>query len=71
MKKLTMLTFLLSLALNTNIAIADDTKQKAAQKKLESYGCKLIQDATGKSSYQCKSDAPKSLIEYYTQIVQK
>jgi hypothetical protein len=70
MKKLTMLTFLLSLALNTNIATAD-TKQKAAQKKLESYGCKLIQDATGKSSYQCKSDAPKSLIEYYTQIVQK
>jgi len=70
MKKLTMLTFLLSLALNTDIAIAD-TKQKAAQKKLESYGCKLIQDATGKSSYQCKSDAPKSLIEYYTQIVQK
>ena len=46
-------------------------KQKAAQKKLESYGCKLIQDATGKSSYKCKSDAPKSLIEYYTQIVQK
>ena len=70
MKKLTMLTFLLSLALNTDIAKAD-TKQKAAQKKLESYGCKLIQDATGKSSYQCKSDAPKSLIEYYTQIVQK
>jgi len=70
MKKLTMLTFLLSLALNTDIARAD-TKQKAAQKKLESYGCKLIQDATGKSSYQCKSDAPKSLIEYYTQIVQK
>lgn len=70
MKKLTMLTFLLSLALNTDIASAD-TKQKAAQKKLESYGCKLIQDATGKSSYQCKSDAPKSLIEYYTQIVQK
>ncbi|MEL0245658.1 MAG: hypothetical protein VW954_00410 [Alphaproteobacteria bacterium] len=70
MKKLTMLTFLLSLALNTDIATAD-TKQKAAQKKLESYGCKLIQDATGKSSYQCKSDAPKSLIEYYTQIVQK
>ena len=70
MKQLTMLTFLLSLALNTNIARAD-TKQKAAQKKLESYGCKLIQDATGKSSYQCKSDAPKSLIEYYTQIVQK
>jgi len=70
MKKLLMLTFLLSLALNTDIATAD-TKQKAAQKKLESYGCKLIQDATGKSSYQCKSDAPKSLIEYYTQIVQK
>ena len=70
MKKLTMLTFLLSLALNTDIATAD-TKQKAAQKKLESYGCKLIQDATGKSSYQCKSDAPKSLIDYYTQIVQK
>jgi hypothetical protein len=70
MKKLTMLTFLLSLALNNDIATAD-TKQKAAQKKLESYGCKLIQDATGKSSYQCKSDAPKSLIEYYTQIVQK
>ena len=70
MKQLTMLTFLLSLALNANIARAD-TKQKAAQKKLESYGCKLIQDATGKSSYQCKSDAPKSLIEYYTQIVQK
>ena len=70
MKKLTMLTFLLSLALNTDIATAD-TKQKAAQKKLESYGCKLIQNATGKSSYQCKSDAPKSLIEYYTQIVQK
>jgi len=70
MKKLTMLTFLLSLALNTDIATAD-TKQKAAQKKLESYGCKLIQDATGKSSYQCKSDAPKSLIEYYTQIIQK
>lgn len=70
MKKLTMLTFLLSLALNTDIATAD-TKQKAAQKKLESYGCKLIQDATGKSSYQCKSDAPKSLIEYYTQIVLK
>ncbi len=70
MKKLKMLTFLLSLALNTDIATAD-TKQKAAQKKLESYGCKLIQDATGKSSYQCKSDAPKSLIEYYTQIVQK
>jgi hypothetical protein len=70
MKKLTMLTFLLSLALNTDIASAD-TKQKAAQKKLESYGCKLIQDATGKSSYQCKSDAPKSLIEYYTQIVLK
>ena len=70
MKNLTMLTFLLSLALNTDIATAD-TKQKAAQKKLESYGCKLIQDATGKSSYQCKSDAPKSLIEYYTQIVQK
>ena len=70
MKKLTMLTFLLSLALNTDIATAD-TKQKATQKKLESYGCKLIQDATGKSSYQCKSDAPKSLIEYYTQIVQK
>jgi hypothetical protein len=70
MKKLTMLTFLLSLALNTDIATAD-TKQKAAQKKLESYGCKLIQDATGKSSYKCKSDAPKSLIEYYTQIVQK
>tara|TARA_B100002019_G_scaffold143737_1_gene123921 strand:- start:879 stop:1091 length:213 start_codon:yes stop_codon:yes gene_type:complete len=70
MKKLTMLTFLLSFALNTDIATAD-TKQKAAQKKLESYGCKLIQDATGKSSYQCKSDAPKSLIEYYTQIVQK
>jgi hypothetical protein len=70
MKKLTMLTFLLSLALNTDIASAD-TKQKAAQKKLESYGCKLIQDATGKSSYKCKSDAPKSLIEYYTQIVQK
>lgn len=70
MKKLTMLTFLLSLALNTDFATAD-TKQKAAQKKLESYGCKLIQDATGKSSYQCKSDAPKSLIEYYTQIVQK
>jgi len=70
MKKLTMLTFLLSLALNTDIARAD-TKQKAAQKKLESYGCKLIQDATGKSSYKCKSDAPKSLIEYYTQIVQK
>ena len=65
-----MLTFLLSLALNTDFATAD-TKQKAAQKKLESYGCKLIQDATGKSSYQCKSDAPKSLIEYYTQIVQK
>jgi len=70
MKKLTMLTFLLSLALNTDIATAD-TKQKAAQKKLESYGCKLIQDATGKSSYKCKSDAPKSLIEYYAQIVQK
>ena len=70
MKKLTMLTFLLSLALNTDIATAD-TKQRAAQIKLESYGCKLIQDATGKSSYQCKSDAPKSLIEYYTQIVQK
>jgi hypothetical protein len=70
MKKLIMLTFLLSLALNTDIAKAD-TKQKAAQKKLDSYGCKLIQDATGKSSYQCKSDAPKSLIEYYTQIVQK
>ena len=70
MKKLTMLTFLLSLALNTDIATAD-TKQKAAQKKLESYGCKLIQDAIGKSSYQCRSDAPKSLIEYYTQIVQK
>ena len=70
MKKLTMLTFLLSLALNNDIATAD-TKQKAAQKKLESYGCKLIQDATGKSSYKCKSDAPKSLIEYYTQIVQK
>ena len=70
MKKLTMLTFLLSLALNTDIATAD-TKQKAEQKKLDSYGCKLIQDATGKSSYQCKSDAPKSLIEYYTQIVQK
>ena len=70
MKKLTMLTFILSLALNTDIATAD-TKQKAAQKKLESYGCKLIQDATGKSSYKCKSDAPKSLIEYYTQIVQK
>ena len=70
MKKLTMLTFLISLALNTDIATAD-TKQKAAQKKLESYGCKLIQDATGKSSYQCKSDAPKSLIEYYTRIVQK
>ena len=31
MKKLTMLTFLLSLALNTDIATAD-TKQKAAQK---------------------------------------
>ena len=70
MKKLIMLTFLLSLALNIDIAKAD-TKQKAAQKKLDSYGCKLIQDATGKSSYQCKSDAPKSLIEYYTQIVQK
>ena len=70
MKKLTILTFLLSLAFNTEIATAG-TKQKAAQKKLESYGCKLIQDATGKSSYQCKSDAPKSLIEYYTQIVQK
>ena len=70
MKKLTMLTFLLSLALNTDIATAN-TKQKAAQKKLESYGCKLIQDATGKSSYKCKSDAPKSLIDYYTQIVQK
>ena len=70
MKKLTMLTFLLSLALNTDIATAD-TKQKAAQKKLKSYGCKLIQDASGKSSYQCKSDAPRSLIEYYTQIVQK
>jgi hypothetical protein len=70
MKKLTILTFLLSLALNTDIATAD-TKQRAAQKKLESYGCKLIQDATGKSSYKCKSDAPKSLIEYYTQIVQK
>ena len=70
MKKLTMLTFLLSLALNTDIATAD-TKQKAAQKKLDSYGCKLIQDASGKSSYKCKSDAPKSLIEYYTQIVQK
>lgn len=70
MKKLTMLTFLLSLALNTDIATAD-TKQKAAQKKLESYDCKLIQDATGKSSYQCKSDTPKSLIEYYTQIIQK
>jgi len=70
MKKLTMLTFLLSLALNTDIATAD-TKQKAAQKKLDSYGCKLIQDASGKSSYKCKSDAPKSLIEYYTQIVEK
>ena len=70
MKKLTILTFLLSLALNTDIATAD-TKQRAAQKKLESYGCKLIQDATGKSSYKCKSDAPKSLIEYYTQIIQK
>ena len=70
MKKLTILTFLLSLAFNTNIAAAN-TKQKAAQKKLESYDCKLIKDATGKSSYQCKSDTPKSLIEYYTQIIQK
>jgi|TARA_A100001037_G_scaffold290305_1_gene302984 hypothetical protein len=48
-----------------------NTKQQAAQKKLQSYGCKLIQDAQGKSSYKCKPDAPKSLIKYYSQIVQK
>ena len=43
-------------------------KQKAALKKLESFGCKFIQDAQGKSAYQC-NDAPKSLIKYYTLIV--
>ena len=44
---------------------------KLLKKKLQSYGCKLIQDAQGKSSYKCKPDAPKSLIKYYSQIVQK
>ena len=70
MKKLTVLTFLLSLAFNTDIATVE-TKQKAAQKKLETYGCNLIQNASGKFSYHCKSDVPKSLIKYYTQIIQK
>ena len=70
MNKIVIFTFLLSLAFNTDTA-KSYTNQKAAQKKLDSYGCKLIQDASGKSSYKCKSDAPKSLIEFYTQIVEK
>ena len=65
MKKNTILTFLLSLAFNTDIATAE-TKQKAAQKNW-----KLIQVANGKSSYQCKLDIPKPLLKYYTQIIHK
>ena len=48
-----------------------DTRQEAAYKKLASYGCKLIQSAQGKSEYKCKSNAPKSLIKYYTKIIKK
>ena len=56
--------------LGNNSYSQTSNKQKAALKKLESFGCKFIQDAQGKSAYQCKSDAPKSLIKYYTLIVE-
>ena len=68
--KIFTLTSLLLFLISTSHVMAN-TKQQAAQKKLQSYGCKLIQDAQGKSSYKCKPDAPKSLIKYYSQIVQK
>ena len=70
MKIFITVTSLFLFLINTSSVIAN-TKQQAAQKKLQSYGCKLIQDAQGKSSYKCKPDAPKSLIKYYSQIVQK
>ena len=70
MKIFTLLTSLLLFLISTSDVMAN-TKQQAAQKKLQSYGCKLIQDAQGKSFYKCKPDAPKSLIKYYSQIVQK
>ena len=70
MKIFTLLTSLLLFLISASCVMAN-TKQQAAQKKLQSYGCKLIQDAQGKSFYKCKPDAPKSLIKYYSQIVQK
>ena len=70
MKIFITVTSLFLFLINTSSVIAN-TKQQAAQKKLQSYGCKLIQNAQGKSSYLCKKDAPKSLIKYYSQIVQK
>ena len=70
MKIFTLLTSLLLFLISTSDAMSN-TKQQAAHKKLQSYGCKLIQNAQGKSSYLCKQDAPKSLIKYYSQIVQK
>ena len=56
MKIFTLLTSLLLFLISTSHVMAN-TKQQAAQKKLQSYGC--------------KPDAPKSLIKYYSQIVQK
>ena len=70
MKIFITVTSLFLFLINTSSVIAN-TKQQAAHKKLQSYGCKLIQNAQGKSSYLCKKDAPKSLIKYYSQIVQK
>ena len=68
MKTFTIFTSLLFLSIAPSYA-KTDLKQQAALKKLKSYGCKYIQDAQGKSAYVCKSDAPKSLIKYYTQII--
>ncbi len=75
MKIFTMLMSLIVFLISTSYAIAD-TKQQATLKKFESYGCKLTQNPQGQSAYQCKfewldSDAAKSLIKYYSQIVQK
>ena len=75
MKIFTTLTSLLLFLFNVSFA-ANDTKKQTVLKKFESYGCKLIQDTKGKSAYQCKfelldSDEAKSLIKYYSEIVQK